>query len=275
VEFSRVSRYQVRGIPGHVHRTAFADRTVDYWSPEGGSDHLLIAHDGQNIFDRRTATFLYTWRLAQTSIRVAREENMTPPLIIGVFHSSTKADLQGRAKDLCPEDPFREGMKTTSPPTFNVDELRGNSYLHSIFNLIAPEIVGLTNSRVRPETTAMIGSSMGGLSTLYAAIKHSDRFHTALALSPHWVLAGNHLVDWIIPKLPNERYFKTWMSRGTKGLDAHYQPFQERADQLMLKSGWDNQRFSSKVFHRTTHNERSWSSYVDQPIRFWLNHRSR
>ena len=265
-----IRRYQVRGIPGEVNRVSIKGRFVDYWAPQGGSDHILIAHDGQNIFDRKTATFIHTWRLAQSSIRIANEFKRRPPLIIGVFHGATKKDPHGRAKDLCPEEPFRDGMMPTSNPLFGVNELRGDDYLITIFDDIVPAIVDATNSDSSPEKTAMLGSSMGGLATLYAAIKHHDRFNTALALSPHWVLAGNQLVDWMIPRLPNNEKFRIWMSRGTKGLDALYKPFQERADQIMSERGWDNQRYISKVFHRTSHNERSWASYVDQPLRFWM-----
>ena len=265
------SRYQVRGIPGFVHRVSLRGRTIDYWAPEGGSDHVLIAHDGQNIFDRKTATFLYTWKLAQTSIRVARETHKTPPLIIGVFHSSTKTDPHGRSKDLTPEDPFRAGMKPAHHSTISAGELRGNSYLQMIFDETVPAIAELTKSTSTPEKTAMIGSSMGGLATLYSAIKHPERFHTALALSPHWTLAGDALVEWMIPQLPRDKQMRVWMSRGTKGLDASYEPFQDRVDLMMEELGWNARRFITKVYHRTAHNERSWASYVDEPLRFWLN----
>jgi len=30
------------------------------------------------------------------------------------------------------------------------------------------------------------------------------------------------------------------------------------------------QNLSSKVFERTSHSEKSWASYVDQALRFWL-----
>ena len=99
-----IKRFQVRGLPGEVNRVAFGQRIVDYWGPAGGSDRVLIAHDGQNIFDRRTATFVYTWRLGQNAIRVTREFDEKPPLIIGIFHSSSKSDPHGRGKDLTPED---------------------------------------------------------------------------------------------------------------------------------------------------------------------------
>jgi predicted alpha/beta superfamily hydrolase len=111
---------------------------------------------------------------------------------------------------------------------------------------------------------------MGGLATLYSFANHSAKFHTALAFSPHWVLAGNELVDQLIEKLPSHHGRKLWMSRGTKGLDASYEPFQLRADDLVRRKGWSS-NFVSKVFHRTGHNERSWSSYVDEALRFWLS----
>lgn len=265
----QIKRFQVRGLPGWVNRVSFTGRIVDYWAPAGGSDHVLIAHDGQNIFDRRTATFIYTWKLAQTAARVARECGKKPPLVIGVFHSSTKEDPNGRAKDLCPEDPFRDGIKPLASSSITSDQLHGNSYLHKIFHEILPKISTTTNTNPVPSKTAMIGSSMGGLATLNALIRHSSEFHTALALSPHWTLAGDPLVDWMVSNLPNRPEFRVWMSRGTKGLDASYLPYQSRADEMMRDLSWGN-RFRSKVYHRTTHNERSWARYVDEPLKFWL-----
>ena len=49
-----IKRYQVRGVPEEVIRADFDGRIIDYWQPRGGSEHLLIAHDGQNVFDGRS-----------------------------------------------------------------------------------------------------------------------------------------------------------------------------------------------------------------------------
>ena len=267
----RIKRYQVRGIPGSVNRVAFGSRIVDFWAPAGGSDRILLAHDGQNIFDRRTATFVYTWKLGQNALRVAKEFAEKPPLIIATFHGSTKSDPNGRGRDLAPEKPFREGIKPLLYTHVGVDQLRGDSYLHQIFNEILPSIAEETKSEIYPERTAMIGSSMGGLATLYAMTQFNSHFTTALALSPHWPLAGNPLVDWILTRLENNSKNKVWMSRGTKGLDATYPPFQDYADLKMAELGWRDSHFISKVYHRSTHNERSWARYVDEPLRFWLS----
>lgn len=266
-----IRRFQVRGIPGEVTRADFKGRIVDFWAPEGGSDSILIAHDGQNIFDPRTATHLrQTWKLTQNAIRVSKDAQRKPPLIIGVFHSSTKSDPYGRIKDLSPEDAFASGIQPANPISdLKVNDLRGNQYLSQIFDEILPTIAAKTDTLISPQRVAMLGSSMGGLATLYAFAKYQDRFHTALSFSNHWILAGDPLVDFLINNLPNPAERRLWMSRGTKGLDAQYETLQSKADEMLHNLGWDH-NFVTKVYHRTGHNERSWASYVDEALRFWL-----
>jgi len=107
-----IKRFQVRGVPGEVLRLNFGARTVDYWKPNKGSDKLLIAHDGQNVFDGKSSTHRgQTWEMAQSAIRVSRELGISTPSIIGVWHSSTKENPWGRGKDLVPEKYFREGLE--------------------------------------------------------------------------------------------------------------------------------------------------------------------
>ncbi len=269
---NEIKRFQVRGIPGSVTRASFRGRVADFWSPKGGSQHLLIAHDGQNIFDPRSATFLrQTWKMAQTAIRVFKEFDLQPPVIVGIFHSSNKEDPHGRIKDLSPELAFRSGIAPSNPiAEISLEDLRGNKYLDQIWNEIVPTVISRTNSQHQPNTTAMIGSSMGGLATLNAFSLFPDYFDTCLSFSPHWTLAGQPLVEYLIGNLPKPEKKKLWMSRGTKGLDSSYAPFQERADQLARQLGWSH-NFRTTVYHRTGHNERSWASYLDQALKFWIN----
>ena len=265
-----IKRFQIRGVSGDVKRVEFDDRIVDYWLPKGPATHLLIAHDGQNIFDGRTATHHgQTWKMAQSASRVSKELGVNPPAIIGVWHSSTKEDPWGRAKDLVPEKYFRDGIAVNKDlvKDFNPELLHGDSYLRGIFENYIPAIApGIPVTR-----TAMIGSSMGGLATLYAVAQFPQSFSTALALSTHWPFGGTELVERTIKELPTPSTHKIWMSHGTKGLDGAYEPFQQLADKLMSERGYLSHNFVSKVYERSGHNERSWAKYLDQPIRFWLS----
>jgi enterochelin esterase-like enzyme len=142
--------------------------------------------------------------------------------------------------------------------------LHSDAYLQKIFEEIVPAIQGPHS----PEKTAVIGSSMGGLATLYAAIQHPDKFTTALALSPHWVISNENFARSMVEALPLSH--KIWMSRGDKGLDKEYVPLQNFVDTLMHKRGFTH-NYQSKVYKRSGHNERSWAKYLHEPLRFWLN----
>ena len=269
-----VKRYQIRGVPGEVSRFDFDGRTVELWAPQDPSSHLLIAHDGQNVFDGKTSTFRgKTWEMAQHAFKVSHEFEITPPVIIAVWHGSTKADPMGRAKDLSPQQFFLEDVPVNLPNISKSDLtlLRGDQYLENIFGTYVPQILEPLKLEISADNTALIGSSMGGLSTLYAAYKKPDKFKTALALSPHWIIGGESLVHRTVKELPKPGSHKIWMSRGTKALDAQYEPFQDLADELMLQKGYRKDAdFISKVYKKTGHNEASWASYLDQPLRFWL-----
>ena len=269
-----IKRYQVRGVPGEVNRVHFDGRIVDFWIPRGDTQHLLIAHDGQNVFDGKTSTHRRsTWEMAQSAIRVSEHLGITPPAIIAIFHSGSKQDQHGRGKDLSPQRFFQEDVVINSANVVKADlaHLRGDDYLNMIFDQIVPEILAAYELEIPLSNRAMIGSSMGGLSTLYAGIQRPEQMAALLALSPHWTIGGNRLVERTVEELPKPGTHKVWMSRGTKSLDADYKPFQELADRLMKEKGYRiGHDFVTKVYEKSSHNERSWASYLDQVIKFWL-----
>ena len=265
-----IKRFQIRGVPGEVVRTRFAERIVDYWTPRGGSEHLLIAHDGQNVFDGTTSTHKrQTWKMAQAAIDVANEQGVKPPTIIGVWHSATKENPWGRAKDLAPEKFFTAGAYVD--PRWAIKDssivLHSDAYLKKIFEEIVPAIHGAN----LPEKTAVIGSSMGGLATLYAAIQHPDKFKTALALSPHWVISDENFIRAFVQEIPDS--MKIWLSIGTRGLDSEYRDFHELAKTLLIERGMHDS-LRTRIFEKSGHNERSWARNLKEPLEFWLKNSS-
>lgn len=270
-----IKQFQVRGIPGDVSRVVVGDRIIDYWAPNTPTDSVLITHDGQNVFDGRTSTHRRrTWEIGQSVNRLSKEMGINPPAVIAIWNGNTPTDPWARLKELAPEKVLRSGVKviTSDVIPVTIDQLYGDRYLDEIFSTYLPTIAASLKIELTPAKTAMIGSSMGGLATLYALAEHGDRFHTALALSTHWSLGGMPLVEALIKELPATGTHNIYMSRGTKGLDADYGPFQLHADSLMLERGYRPDRnFMTRVHTRTGHNEKSWASYIDEPISFWLS----
>ena len=263
-----ISHFQIRGVPGLVKTASFDGRRVDYWSPLNPT-HLLVAHDGQNVFDPSSATRRRTWKMAQTAIKVFESKGLKPPAIIGVFHSSNKSDPHGRFKDLTPQNPFLGKVPPPKDAPFPVSDLRGNSYQELIAEKIVPEISNELGIEIPFENRAMIGSSMGGLATLNALTLRKDFFSTALAFSPHWVIGGSLLVDEMLNELPLPGTHKIWMSRGDKKLDASYKPDQDHADSSMRDLGW-GKAFKSTVYKGAGHNEGAWAKQLADALNFWL-----
>lgn len=263
-----ISHFQIRGVPGSVTRTIIEDRIVDFWAPPNPT-HLLVAHDGQNVFDPRTATRRSTWRMAQNAIKVFEDHGLTPPAIIGVFHSGSKQDPNGRLKDLTPQDAFKTEVKPLIVTDLKLDELRGNEYQNQIAKVIVPKILDHLNFAPSFENRAMIGASMGGLATLNALNLRQDFFKTALAFSPHWVIGGKPLVEYLLSNLPKPGTHKIWMSRGDRKLDSTYKPDQDHADKVMRELGWRND-YKTSIYHKAGHNERAWAKQIGDAFRFWL-----
>lgn len=86
-----IEKFQVRGIPGNVHKVRFGDRIVDYWAPRNPGQHILIAHDGQGVLDRRNnginPRYRATWELGQSAIKIAEKHGLIPPTVICIYHT--------------------------------------------------------------------------------------------------------------------------------------------------------------------------------------------
>ncbi len=159
--------FSIRGISEPIQRFAFSGRVVDFWSPDG-AEHLIVTHDGQNIFDRKTSTHGFTWRIAQVSNKVFESHGRWPPAVIAVFHSGKKSNPNGRSLDLAPQKFSEEGMRPSHyiPADIRVEHLRSDHYLDQIYDVIVPTLIPDV-AKFAHHRRAMLGSSMGGIATDY------------------------------------------------------------------------------------------------------------
>lgn len=267
-----IDSYQIPGVAGNVTRVKFVSHTVEFWGGSEKAEKLLIAHDGQCIFDQKVAKKNTTWKLAENASTVAKEFNTSPPLIVAVWHQGNVGDSVSRGIDLSPEDYFKSGMELfPKNGPFDVSAVKGNQYLKKIFEEYVPAIVEATKTQPAPETTAMIGASRGALCTLYAMSKYPDHFYTALAHSTHWPIGRNPLVEMTIENLPSPGRFRIWMSHGSQGFDSEYEPFQKYAHELLAKKGYElNKDFFFNYYPEGAHNEVSWAIQSVDSLRNWF-----
>ncbi|HRY16426.1 MAG TPA: alpha/beta hydrolase-fold protein, partial [Candidatus Competibacteraceae bacterium] len=120
--------------------------------------------------------------------------------------------------------------------------------------------------------TLVMGSSMGGLISLYALIEYPEVFGGAGCLSTHWPRGEAALVDALGAALPLPGQHRLYFDYGTETLDADYEPWQRRMDEWLRNAGYqEGQDWLTRKFPGAEHSERAWRVRVDLPLRFLLH----
>jgi len=248
----------------HVSRDAISDRLVDVWIPVGDPPPsgfpLLIVQDGQNLFVDGAGGSQISWRLADTISRLAELGRIDPPIVMGIWNT------ENRWSEYCPplvmemRDP--SGDPIPSRPS-------GDSYASFLMNDLVPTLTkGLATN---PQRRFAMGSSMGGLISLYALCEYPELLGGAASLSTHWPIVAEAIVPYLEMHLPAPGQHRVYFDRGTIGLDASYQETQELVDRTFVSEGWrPGIDWISKTFPNADHNETAWAKRIESPLEFLL-----
>lgn len=116
-----------------------------------------------------------------------------------------------------------------------------------------------------------MGSSMGGLVSLYAISEYPEIFGGAGCLSTHWPAGENELVDEVAKNLPDPQTHKLYFDYCTEGLDALYGPYQKQMDEYLRRVGYvENQNWMTLQFAGADHSEKACRERVEISLSFLL-----
>ena len=272
-----------------VLKSKYADpRRVVVWLPSGYSERgpkyaVLYMHDGQNLFDKETAGYGMEWQIDETLDRLIREKKVRPTIVVGIWNTPK------RLQEYVPSKAFN-GL----PPEYRqkIHALYGgdplsDGYLKFIVRELRPMIDRRFNVKTDRADTAIMGSSMGSLISLYAIDEYPDIFGAAGMLSTHWPLVitpddkpisdeqyeavSSAFERYLTPALPDPATHKLYFDHGSETLDANYARYQDRVDRVVRRRGyrqWAN--MLSLSYPGEKHNEISWASRVMVPLQFLL-----
>jgi len=263
-------------------------RRVDIWLPPGYTGaaklryRVLYMHDGQNLFDPKTAYGGETWGVGEAVARLMAERRIAPTIIVGIWNT------KNRYGEYAPQQAFDrfppEGRAAIARGAGA--ELKADDYLRMITEELKPEIDRRYRTVPGPEGTVIMGSSMGGLISAYALARHPRVFGGAGCLSIHSpiinpdpktnagqpveVVAGAFR-DWLAANLPKPPgTHRLYMDRGDQALDAFYPPYQDKLDAAVRAAGWGDANFISRAYPGAAHNEPTWRARIDVPLMFLL-----
>ena len=274
---------------GSSATSQIAPPKVVVWLPPGynmGKGHygVVYMHDGQNLFDPKRSNFNKVWAADKSALRLIASGKVAPFIIVAIDHPG--AD---RWRQYFP----RPMLNYVSPETRAKLEAQGNgkpaiadAYLRFIVSELKPKIDRLYRTKKDRGHTAIMGSSMGGLISLYAISKYPDVFGTAGAGSthlplgePNWSEAEQQdiIAGWrqfAKLELGKPRGRRIWFDHGTETLDAFYQRYQENLDAALIANKWKKGRdFQSTVYEGTPHEENAWAARMDDVFGWMLRWR--
>ncbi len=254
-------------------------RPIDIWLPGAYAAEperrfpVLYMHDGQNLFTPSLAVTGDAWDIDVALERLVAEGEARPAIVVAVWH--TEARWREYMPQAALETPRGRAIleRAREAPTEANAWLRdaplADGYLRMVVEELKPAIDARYRTLPGPEDTVVMGSSMGGLISLYAVCRYPELFGGAGCLSTHWPAAEGAVVDWLEGALPAPGRHRFYFDHGSRGLDADYAPYQQRVDALLAHAGYRaGQDVLSLTFPGAEHNEAAWRARVARPLRF-------
>lgn len=235
---------QVRVLPAlHSHQLD-NDRDVLVYLPPGydSTDHrypVLYMQDGQNLFDAGTSFGGEEWHVDETLEALAAEG--LEAIAVGLPHTN-----ENRLHEY---NPSAEG--------------RGENYLAFVTDTVKPLIDAAFRTQPDRAHTGLLGSSMGGLISLYGFFLRPAVFGLAGVLSPALWYAGSMIYDLVssAPYVPGRLYLDHGTRENTAG----------RMAQLLRRKGYRDEIDLRYVKEEGgEHNERAWARRLPDALRFLL-----
>jgi pimeloyl-ACP methyl ester carboxylesterase len=240
-------------------------------------------HDGQNLFDKATAGYGMEWEIDEHLSQLIAGKKVRPTIVVGIWNTPKRLQeyVPAKAFDGLPPE-YRDKVRAL----YGGDPL-SDGYLKFIVRELRPLIDKRFNVKTDRANTAIMGSSMGSLISLYAIDEYPQIFGAAGMMSTHWPLfikpdgqsvsqdefevVSSAFERYLAPALPDPRTHKLYFDHGTETLDAIYKQYQDRVDKVVAKRGYrQGVNWLTRSFPGQKHNEISWASRVDIPLQFLL-----
>lgn len=259
-----------------------AARNIDVWLPDGYSKKkkyaVIYMHDGQMLFDASTTWNKQEWRVDETVGKLIKEQRIRDCIVVGIWNTG-----ETRYPEYFPQKALVEMPREARE--FVLKRLNDNPladrYLRFLVRELKPFIDKTFSTQKDKRHTVIMGSSMGGLISIYALCEFPNVFGGAAGISTHWPLVGTEingqneaiaagLRTYMKKRLPKANSRNIYFDHGDQTLDAFYPPFQKRVDEIMTSRGYTARAWMTRSFPGENHSETSWAKRLNIPLEFLL-----
>ncbi len=262
-------------------QSKFVDaRNVDIWLPEGYTPEkkyrVVYMHDGQMLFDSIQTWNQKEWKVDEVFSQLMREKKIEECIVVAIWNNGSD-----RISEFLPTKIFTllddKTQTLVNQKYLNGKGARGDNYLNFLVNEVKPYIDLNFSTYKDKDHTFMIGSSMGGIITLYAISEYPEVFSGVACLSTAWL---SHIepyyaipaatFDYLKNNLASPFGHQIYMDYGTGESDKPYELTQSFVDLIAKGKGFVDFNYLSKVYDKDEHNEIAWSKRLHFPIEFLL-----
>jgi predicted alpha/beta superfamily hydrolase len=226
---------------------------------------VLYMHDGQNLFDNGTS-FAGEWGVDETMETLSRESGLEA-IVVGIPNMGTE-----RLAEYSPfVDPHLGGG-------------RGQAYVNFLTDTLKPLIDRDFRTMPAKAHTGIMGSSMGGLISLYAFFRQPHVFGFAGVMSPSLWFAQRGIYSYVEKAAFHQG--RIYLDAGTREMGGSPRTLQQRArsrryyasvrrlKRILIRKGYRPVHELMHIEEKwASHSETAWARRLPQAIRFFLEPR--
>ncbi len=211
----------------------------------------LYMHDGQNLFDAATS-YAGEWRVDEALEALAKEG--LEAIVVGLPNAGVDR--------LSEYSPFHDARLGGG---------RAADYLKFIVDTVKPLVDDAFRTTGQPEATATIGSSMGGLISLYAFFERPDVFGAVGAVSPSIGFAQGAMIEYLErAKFVGGRIYVDVGTKEGRPKSGYVQKVRHARDILVRKGYREGPDLRYIEVKGGLHNEAAWAGRFPELVRFLL-----
>ncbi len=219
-------------------------RDVFVWMPAGFDISglkrfpVLYMHDGQNLVNPKTSFAGIDWQVDETITRMIKEGIIEEIIVVGINNTADRLEEYSNSA-------------------------KGNLYLRFIIEELMPFIDNNYPVLKEKENRAIMGSSMGGLSSFLMLWKYPDVFSKAACLSSSFYYDNFDAIH-LVKNTKNKKTIKIYIDHGEDGIEGSQKMFA-----ALTKNGYLlGKDFDYYYAPGKKHNEQSWAERLERPLRF-------
>jgi predicted alpha/beta superfamily hydrolase len=236
-----------------------------YWARRARRYPVVYMHDGQNLFDSATS-FAGEWRVDETMEALAKES--VEAIVVGVPNAGEERRHE--------YSPFRDRRLGGG---------KGDSYLRFLLDTVKPLVDRSFRSEPARAATGLMGSSMGGLISLYGFFAFPHAFGFAGVMSPALWFGRGQIMKYVAkqPPILGRIYLDMGTAEGAEPvkMEAWRRSLLARSTTLdgelyamLVAKGYRPGRDIRYVVDEgAPHNEAAWAARLPAAMRFLLAER--